>query len=134
MKAKTLSIIKHGALILVSAIIIYIVFIFSMVFQVFDSSINHVLGNAFWFLIFFVLPVISFILPIILTAVLKLNFKKSVLISVISILICSSVLLGSIFAVHSYLRDFTPEKWQKYKWERHYMLEDMTQDINFIGM
>ena len=133
MNNKTLNILK-GICMLMSAFIVFIIFIISVVFQIFDDSVQNVIGEFLWATIYFILPIISFGLPIVLTLTLKLNLEKSIITSVVSIFIYAIISLGTLYTVNSYLSDFTQEKWKKYPSERHHMLKDMTDEINFIGM
>jgi len=53
---------------------------------------------------------------------------------VIAILSYAFLTFGTYYSVDCYLNDFTPEKWEKYPNERYHMLENMTKEINFLGM
>ena len=108
----------------------FIIFTLSVGLQFLDSGVRDVLGSFMWTVIYSAFPVIAFILSIIL----KLKYKKSVLISGISIIIYAVISLGAIFAIHGYFSDFSHNKWVKYPGERYLMLDDMIKENNFIGM
>ena len=118
----------------VSFSFIFILFSFSLAIQFFDHSVKNIIGDIAWTIVYLLLPIIAFAIPIILKHRKKLCFKKSILISSIFILLYAFIAFGTNYAVHSYLKDFTPAKWEKHQSERHYMLEDMVKEIHFIGM
>ena len=120
--------------ILMSAVIIFALFILSLVLQIFDNSVETIIGRVLWVIIYFMLPIVSFILPIILTIKLRFSIKKSIIAYALSVIIYAIVSWGTIFCVYGYLNDFTQEKWRKYPSERHCMIQDMVNEINFIGM
>ncbi len=130
MKNKSFSIIISVTWIFLCALATFIIFILSIGMQFLDASVRNVVGSFMWTVIYFALPITAFILAILL----KFKFKKSGLIFTIPILAYAIISFGTIYAINSYLSDFSQDKWVKYQSERYHMLDDMTNEINFVGM
>ena len=134
MKDKTLNTIKKVGCILLGALFVVAICILSITIQLFDISAKKVLGSFLWNLIYVALPIVAFVLPLALTLIFKHNLKKTILGFVISIIVYAIVAFGAFFAVNTYLRDFTHEKWERYQDERHLMIDDLASEVDFIGM
>jgi len=132
MKNKAFDIIKNGLLIFLYAFTVFIIFEISLVMQVWDAKVMTLIGTFAWFVIYLLFPIAVFALTVIFT--IKSKPKKSILLSVILILSYAAIAFSMIFVVNSYFSEFSQEKWGKYPYQRYNMLEDMTDEINFMGM
>lgn len=108
----------------------FVLFFFSRGMQFISYSVKNVIGNFIWTIIYFVFPVIAFFLAILL----KFRIRKTLLISIVPIIIYALISFGTIITINYYLKDFSQDKWAKYQSERYRMLDNMTNKIDFIGM
>lgn len=112
----------------------YILFIFFIIMQIFDTTVSDYIGEIPWYIIYFILPIIVVIVPLVAKYILKFNFKKAIICAVVAMGIYSIIALGTDLGVTCYFKDFTPQKWIEYPFQRHYMLKDLTNEHNLIGM
>lgn len=124
----------NGIYIVVYGTLLFVIFVLSVGFQFFNTSVISVIGGTCWVLLYLVLPLFIFIVPLVAKFLFKCNFKKAIFVSIISVLIYVILTFGTIFTVHEFLEDFTSNKWKKYPNERYLMLDDMAEEIKFIGM
>lgn len=130
MKDKIITIIQHLTFIIAVFLAVFAVFAFSMLIQFFDSSVIDVIGKVPWFIIYILLPIIVFLVPLLIDR----SFKKSALWAVVLISIYALISLGTYAGIHKYMENFTSDKWDKYPKVRYLMLDDLADKHNFIGM
>lgn len=130
MKDKIITIIQHLTFIIAVFLAVFAVFAYSMMLQLFDSSVIDVIGKALWFIIYILLPIVVFIVPL----VIQRSFKASALLAIVLILIYATISLGTYAGIHKYMQGFTSDKWEKYPKVRYLMLDDLADKYNFIGM
>ena len=113
-------------LIVLFVLILAFTFFTSLAYQIFDHSVSDVVGDILWTLIYFVMPAA--------VLVSLWFFRKKMLRSWICLAVYIFIAAGTYFAVHGYLGVFTTEKWEKYTYERCYMLDDFTEKYSLETM
>ena len=126
MKEETRNILVKSCLIVLFVLILGFVFLTSLAYQVFDNSVSDVIGNILWTFIYFIMPAAVLVSLWI--------FRKKMLRSWICLAAYILIAVGTYFVVHGYLSVFTTEKWEKYTYERHYMLDDFTKKYSLETM
>lgn len=106
-------------LIVLFVLILGFIFFLSLAYQVIDNSVSDVIGNILWTLIYLVIPIA--------VLVSLWFFRKKMLRAWICLAIYIFVAVGTYLSVYGYLSVFTTEKWEKYKHERYYMLDDFKE-------
>ena len=110
-------------------LILGFVFLTSMAYQVFDYCVPHVIGVIPWILIYFVLPAAVLILLCVLCI-----FRKKMLPAWVCLAVYILIAGGTLFTIHGYISTFTTEKWEKYKQDRYYMLDDFQEKYELETM
>lgn len=112
-----------------------IFFFYWCVFEVFYGNIID-LSMSLFCIIYFVIPFIFLILPIILKFSLNQKFYKSILYSFLGIVIYIFLILLLKFSINIYFKTFTIEKWSNSNWYgfRYLMIDDLEEKYNLIGM
>lgn len=119
---------------ILSAFITFGIFVLSVLMQLFDDVMMNILGKELWHFVYFILPIIAFVAPVIIKFRSKLPLRKAALLSVVSIITYAFISVGIIFSVRLYFKGFNTEKWQTYPEVRHYMVSDMTNQTDFSDM
>ena len=91
--------------------------------------------TLFW-IYFLILPIIILLLPIILKIITKKQFYKSILLSLIAVVVYFTIVFATIFGIEKYMSNFTSEKWnnEKYSNLRYLMLNSLEEKYNLVGM
>jgi len=125
---------KHFCYILSAVILTVGIAVFSLLFQIFDSTVYNFVGKRLWLIIYFGLPVIVIVISFIAKYIKKFSFKKAYIFSGISILIYVAIAFGTYEGVYIYFKDFTPQKWAEHPTERYHMVKDLNEKYTLIGM
>lgn len=130
---------KEKILNVIFGLIYYIIGIVGFFYLSVFALLFGVIGNfsdALFCICFLVLPIIVLIMPIILKVYLKKAFYKSILWSLISVVIYCIIIFATSFGISRYMSEFTFEKWNNkgYSNLRYLMLNSLEEQYDFIGM
>lgn len=93
-----------------------------------------IVSKILYLFLYLILPLFLLILPIIICKKKKKVFYKSILISLIGIVIYLIMITIIRVSMTFYFGKFTPEKWEKYPELRGYMFDDLVKNHNIVGM
>lgn len=83
-------------------------------------------------ILFIILPVMILLLPIVIKKLLKKNFYKCILFSLIGVIVYFIILCAVLY----FISTFSESKWKNNKYInlRYLMIEDLEEKYDFIGM
>lgn len=93
-----------------------------------------IVSKILYLILYLILPLFLLILPIIICKKEKKVFYKSILLSLIGIVIYLIMMIVIRVSMTYYFGNFTPEKWRKYPELRGYMFDDLEKNHKIIGM
>ncbi len=97
------------------------------------SPMFTLLGSGILVFITAIIYILTFVLPILFRK--RISKYLSLPLSFIVFTIISVVLVGSILAVaKGYISEFNEKKWSNYERLRTYMIEDMEEEYEIVGM
>ena len=134
MKDKIITFIKHFLYIGFLILSLFYIATFMIVMFSFDSSLLLDIFGTGLIYFFIAIPIILAIYSLYLKYKRKFSFTKTIMYSVISILIYIFVVIGTHMVAEYQFKSFSLEKWTTYPYQRYRMLDDMTSKYNFIGM
>lgn len=124
---------------IVSGVLYYILgsifFYYSYVFGAFVGSIVD-FSTALFYIIYLIVPIILFIMPIMIKFIFRKKFYKSILYSYIGIIMYILLIIGLTFGINRYFHTFSTEKWCNDNWHsfRYLMIDDMEEKYSIVGM
>ncbi len=134
MKSKTLNSLKHFLYIGLLFTVLFLLTVFLIVLFGFgDSLLVDIFGSDLIY-VFIVIPILIGLSSLFLKYIRKLSFKKTILYSIIAILIYIFAVVGTHTVAEYHFKTFTLEKWTAYPYQRYRMLDDVTSKYYFIGM
>ena len=115
-------------------LLVVIIFTFSIIQQLFNSTVKDVIGKTMWYCIYMLLPILVLMTPLIARHILKCRNKLILICSICVIMIYSLVVFVTPIITYKYIQNFTPQKWAVYKYERKLMLDDLNKNYTLLGM
>lgn len=125
--------IKRTIAVIIWILLIVIIFGISVIYPFVSKTVRNIIGKPLWFLIYILLPILTVIVPLFIRYILQ--FKRKIIVNTFYITIIY-VLIVSITSIgcYKYIKNFTPQKWEKYVTERNLMLEDLENKYSLVGM
>ncbi len=93
-------------------------------------------SSILFLICYIIFPIIILIIPLIFKFALKKKFYKAIIYGFISIIIYILILIIIRFAIYSYFKTFTTEKWINTSWNsfRYIMIDDLEKKYTLEGM
>ncbi len=98
--------------------------------HILHGTIPDVIPEPIYIFIYRILPILILIMPLVMSYFFKKVKKYSLI--VYAVYICVIIIIH--ITVFSYMSSFTPHKWDKYRYERHLMLDDFHEKYDLKTM
>ncbi len=132
MKAKILKVLLNVFLYLIF-VLLWGAILFVLTFiRMFDTFLDRFADGAL-LTIFAVISVTGLIIPILFIRKMKHSWMLPLFL-IVSTIITTAVNYGIFYGARDYMSVYTREKWEKYPYVRHCMLDNLKEQYEFIGM
>lgn len=115
---------------------LFVPFLFFMFYIIGGLGITEVIwyySSTIFNICHIYIPIILILLPLVFKFILKKQFYKSILYSIVVIIIYIPMVFILQYGITNYMRDFTQQKWNNYIDLRYLMIEDFEEKYETIG-
>ena len=132
MKAKALKVLLHIFLYLIFILLWGAILLVLTAMRVFDTLLDS-FADGLLLKVFGVTSVLGIVITILCRKKMKYKWMLPLLL-IVSTIVTTVVNYGIFYGACEYMSVYTREKWEKYPYVRYYMIDNLKEQYEFIGM